>query len=206
MGNYAAIFEEKKYITTGELAQILNINDATIRYYCIEFEDFIQPIRSNKKRYFEEEHVERLIYIVYLLKEKRLTVRLVKEHLKTENGKVMKPIDELVEKPLLPMIFQINEKLDLLAKDHNVLSNAPRTNNDQDLLVREHKLNDTGSQYESYSSAIHQVDYYICSIKNYIQQYELAKSNELLDEMVGALCSIETSAVKLKSLAFNLKK
>lgn len=78
------IFKENEYITTGDFAKILNMNDSTVRYYSTEFKDFLNISKVKKRRFFKAEDVEKFIYLKYLVKKKRLPVKLAKDFLATE--------------------------------------------------------------------------------------------------------------------------
>lgn len=212
MEDYKEYFKENEYITTGELSKILNIHDATIRYYCEEFGDFIKVIKVKKRRFFKAEHVERFIYLRYLLKDKGLPIKLARDFLSTEDGKNMKPIDKVIETPLFSMMLQMSETLEKFAnskkENEGVVKNIEKSTSNEakgfSLLQPEFKQekaikSDTGS-------IIKQIDFHIRSLKNAIEQYEVAKQYEFLDEMMSALSDVGISAEKIKVLNSNLYK
>lgn len=121
MENYLDFFKENEYITSGDVAKILQLDDSTIRYYCDEFDDFIKVVKVKKRRYFKAEHIEKLIYIKYLLKEKKLPIRLAKEFIKTEDGQNMKPIDKVIETPLFSMMRQVSETLERFTNNQSIV-------------------------------------------------------------------------------------
>lgn len=55
-------------------------------------------------------------------------------------------------------------------------------------------------------SIIKQIDFHIRCLKNAIEQYEVAKQYEFLDEMISALSDVGISAEKIKILNINLCK
>lgn len=212
MEDYKEYFNENEYITTGELSKILNIHDATIRYYCEEFGDFVKVIKVKKRRFFKAEHVERFIYLRYLLKEKGLPIKLARDFLSTEDGKNMKPIDKVIETPLFSMMLQMSETLERFAnskkENEEVVQNIEKSTSNEvksfSLLQPEFKQektlkSDTGA-------VIKQIDFHIRSLKNAIEQYEIAKQYEFLDEMTSALSDVGISAEKIKVLNNNLFK
>ena len=75
------------YKTIGEVAEILglinkkngNINTHTIRYWEKEFKQIKPKIFSGKRRYYDENNIELLKEIKYLLKSKGLTIKGVKK-------------------------------------------------------------------------------------------------------------------------------
>lgn len=212
MEDYKGYFKENEYITTGELSKILNIHDATIRYYCEEFGDFIKVIKVKKRRFFKVEHVERFIYLRYLLKDKGLPIKLARDFLSTEDGKNMKPIDKVIETPLFSMMLQMSETLERFAnskkENEEVVQNIEKSNSNAvkgiSLLQPEFKQEKTSKT--DTGSTIKQIDFYIRSLKNAIEQYEVAKQYEFLDEMISALSDIGISAEKIKVLNINLYK
>ena len=215
MENYLDFFKENEYITSGDVARILQIDDSTIRFYCNEFDDFIKVIKVKKRRYFKAEHIERLIYIKYLIKEKRLPLRLVKEFLQTEDGQNMKPIDKVIETPLFSMMRQVSETLERFANNQdkddmrNANSSEHGTENITGLLKLLQKANlEKQERIEEVSidTTIGQIDFQILNIKNCIGQYEIAKQHQFYDEMITVLNSLVSSADKIKLLNNGLQK
>ncbi len=74
---------EKIYWSIGEVSVMLDLSFAQIRMWEKEFEIF--KLKKNKKgdRYFTKVDIENLKMIKYLLKEKKYTIKGVKEKLKT---------------------------------------------------------------------------------------------------------------------------
>lgn len=84
---------------TGDVAKMLGETPAMIRYYCREFEEFLGIDHSpGKHRIFTEREIKYLRYIIYLLKEKNLSVKQAKEFLSTPQGKLMAPIENSEDK------------------------------------------------------------------------------------------------------------
>lgn len=212
MEDYNGYFKENEYITTGELSKILNIHDATIRFYCEEFSDFIKVIKVKKRRFFKAEHVERFIYLRYLLKDKGLPIKLARDFLSTEDGKNMKPIDKVIETPLFSMMLQMSETLEKFANSKK--ENEEAVQNTEMLIantVKGFSLSQPESKQEKTlkpdkGSIIKQIDFHIRSLKNAIEQYEVAKQYEFLDEMISALSDVGISAEKIRVLNINLYK
>jgi DNA-binding transcriptional MerR regulator len=84
---------------TGDVAKILGETPAMIRYYCREFEEFI-GIEHNpgEHRTFTDREIKYLRYIIYLLKDKNLSVKQAKEFLCTPQGQLMAPIENSEDK------------------------------------------------------------------------------------------------------------
>lgn len=212
MEDYKKIFKDNEYITTGELSKILNIHDATIRYYCEEFDDFIKVIKVKKRRFFKAEHVERFIYLRYLLKDKGLPIKLARDFLSTEDGKNMKPIDKVIETPLFSMMLQMSETLEKFANskkgNEEAVQNTemPITNTVKGFSLSRSEFNQEKTLKSDAGSITKQIDFHIRSLKNAIEQYEVAKQYEFLDEMISALSDVGISAEKIRVLNINLYK
>lgn len=84
---------------TGDVAKILGESPAMIRYYCREFEEFIGIDHSpGEHRIFTDREIKYLRYIIYLLKDKNLSVKQAKEFLSTPQGQLMAPIENSEDK------------------------------------------------------------------------------------------------------------
>ena len=91
--------ENSKYKTIGEVAKILNLinkkngslSTHTIRFWEKEFKQIKPKIFSGKRRYYDENDINILKKIKYLLKDKGMTLNGVKKVLNSENS----DIDEL---------------------------------------------------------------------------------------------------------------
>lgn len=108
----------KHSIKTGEVAKLLGETPAMIGHYCREFEDHLNLDHTpGQHRTFNEENVKALRYIIYLLKEKRMSTEQAKEFLSTPKGKLFAPIDndedkakvfvDLITEQLSPVIQNI---------------------------------------------------------------------------------------------------
>ena len=91
--------QNSKYKTIGEVARILNLIDKrkgslsthTIRFWEKEFKQIKPKIFSGNRRYYDENSVNVLKKIKYLLKEKGMTLKGVKKVLNSTDS----DIDEL---------------------------------------------------------------------------------------------------------------
>lgn len=85
-----------KYKTIGEVAKILNLIDKkkgtlsthTIRFWEKEFKQIKPKIFSGKRRYYDENSINVLKKIKYLLKERGMTLIGVKKVLNSEDSNV----------------------------------------------------------------------------------------------------------------------
>tara|TARA_Y100000741_G_C18140547_1_gene512957 strand:+ start:491 stop:865 length:375 start_codon:yes stop_codon:yes gene_type:complete len=88
--------EKQAYKTIKEVAEILNLINPkngkpithTLRYWETEFRQIKPKIFSGRRRYYDENTIQILKHIQYLLKEKGLTIKGVKKHLNSENSKL----------------------------------------------------------------------------------------------------------------------
>ena len=84
----------KNYKTIGEVAKILNLVDKktgklsthTLRFWEKNFKQIRPYVFSGKRRYYDENSIEILKKIQFLLKNKGMTIKGVKKFLKTQNS------------------------------------------------------------------------------------------------------------------------
>lgn len=70
-----------------EASDRINLPESTIRYYDREFGEFLDIQRGeNNQRLFDQENLEDLTYIRYLIKRENLSVEDVKKRLKNEQS------------------------------------------------------------------------------------------------------------------------
>lgn len=109
-----------KYYSTGEVAKELGENDSTIRYWCDQFDDFLQIERVGAKRtrrQFTQGDIEKLEYVKHLLREETLSIRQVKEFLSTSNPEgLTSTVNEkeqiMIEALANAVLVQIDKKFD----------------------------------------------------------------------------------------------
>ena len=85
------------YKTIGEVAKILDLVDKnrgslsthTIRFWEKEFNQIKPKIFSGKRRYYDNEDIKLIKLIKYLLKEKGMTIKGVKNFLKNDKTKTV---------------------------------------------------------------------------------------------------------------------
>ena len=72
-------------LSIGEASQRIDLPESTIRYYDKEFGDYLSiPRGKNNQRLFDEEHLQDLEYIRYLIKREELSVEEVRNRLNRE--------------------------------------------------------------------------------------------------------------------------
>ena len=86
--------KENAYKSIGEVAKLLNLvsqktgklNTHTIRFWEKEFRQIKPKIFSGKRRYYDNKTIEILKNIMFLLKEKGMTINGVKKYLINKNS------------------------------------------------------------------------------------------------------------------------
>ena len=120
--------EYSKYKTIGEVAKILNLIDKTkgtfsthtIRFWEKEFKQIKPKYFNGRRRYYDEDTINLLKRIKYMLKSKGMTLNGVKKALNSENS----DIDELLN-------TTINQKKIIkskLKKIKNLITNIKEKN------------------------------------------------------------------------------
>lgn len=72
-------------LSIGEASQRIDLPESTIRYYDKEFGNYLSiPRGKNNQRLFEEDHLQDLEYIRYLIKREELSVEEVRSRLNRE--------------------------------------------------------------------------------------------------------------------------
>ncbi len=72
----------KLYLSIKEVAQLIGVNESTLRFWEKEFDD-ISPRRTKKgTRYYREEDIEQIRLIYHLLKERGMTLSGARKKLK----------------------------------------------------------------------------------------------------------------------------
>ena len=108
-----------KYKTISEVVKLLNMNTQkksnnhthTLRYWEKEFKQ-VKPIKTNKRRYYDQKNIDILLKIQYLLKNQGMTIKGVKKFL---NNNIL-DIDENEKKIInsLNIKFRLNKINNLL--------------------------------------------------------------------------------------------
>ncbi len=78
---------EEEMFSVGEASERTGLPESTIRYYDREFTDYLQiPRGTNNQRLFDEDHIQDLEYIRYLIKREELSIEEVRERLDREQN------------------------------------------------------------------------------------------------------------------------
>lgn len=85
--------QKRIYYTIGEVSEYFGLNESTLRYWEDEF-DIIAPRRSARGvRFYNQENIENIRLVYYLLKEKGLTLAGAKKQLKENRAGVIRSND-----------------------------------------------------------------------------------------------------------------
>ena len=106
-GTYTVVENEPSYYTTKYVAEQLEENDSTIRFWCDEFEDYLKIKRSGRNRMFTDKDIKKLQNVKCLLKSEKLSIRQAKEFLLTGNSIAMKPAIEQNDPLVVQAICEI---------------------------------------------------------------------------------------------------
>ena len=116
------IENNKTYKSIGEVAKILNLVDRksgklsthTWRFWEKEFKEIKPIIFSGKRRYYDDKSIKILKKIHFLLKKRGMTIKGVKNYLKTDNSK----LDVIDNQTINKQIFKVKlNKISKLLKD-----------------------------------------------------------------------------------------
>lgn len=89
----------KRIYKTGEVAKMLGETPAMIGYYCRTFEEHLNLEHTpGQHRTFNEHHIEILKYILYLIRDEKMSVEQVNAFLSTPQGKLLTPIKDEEDK------------------------------------------------------------------------------------------------------------
>ena len=78
---------EKRYYSIGEIAKALNVNTSLLRFWEKEFKE-IKPKMINKRRYYSSKQIKIIKMIKFLLKNKGMTIKGVKNLLASSINKL----------------------------------------------------------------------------------------------------------------------
>ena len=116
------IENNKTYKSIGEVAKILNLVDRksgklsthTLRFWEKEFKEIKPIIFTGKRRYYDDKSIKILKKIHFLLKKRGMTIKGVKNYLKTNNSK----LDVIDNQTINKQIFKVKlNKISKLLKD-----------------------------------------------------------------------------------------
>ena len=82
--------QKRIYYTIGDVAEYFGVNESTLRYWEDEF-DIITPLRSSRGvRFYNQEDIDNVRLVYYLLKEKGLTLAGAKKQLRENRSGVIR--------------------------------------------------------------------------------------------------------------------
>ena len=92
------------YKTIGEVAEILNLKNKTngklntyiLRFWEKEFKQIKPKLLNNRRRYYDQNTIDLLIRIKFLLKDKGMTIKGVKNQLLNEESKLDEAINTTI--------------------------------------------------------------------------------------------------------------
>ena len=116
------------YKSIGEVAELLNLknsksgklNTYTLRFWEKEFKQIKPKLLNNRRRYYDKKTVELLVKIQYLLKDKGMTIKGVKNMLNSKKF----DLDESLNVPINNVHKNIGFRI---KKISNILKNLKKT-------------------------------------------------------------------------------
>ena len=81
--------QKRIYYTIGDVAEYFGVNESTLRYWEDEF-DIITPRSSRGVRFYNQEDIDNVRLVYYLLKEKGLTLAGAKKQLRENRSGVIR--------------------------------------------------------------------------------------------------------------------
>ena len=116
------------YKSIGEVAELLNLKNSksgklstyTIRFWEKEFKQIRPKLLNNRRRYYDKKTVELLVKIKYLLKDKGMTIKGVKNMLNSKKF----DLDESLNVPINNVHKNIGFRI---KKISNILKNLKKT-------------------------------------------------------------------------------
>lgn len=104
----------KKYYKIRDAAEILNVSEATLRYWEREFPE-VKPMRStSNQRYYTPDDIEVLRIIYYLVKVRGLKIEAAKEQMRLNKTNITKRMDIITK--LTDVRDELEEMLKALSK------------------------------------------------------------------------------------------
>lgn len=104
----------KKYYKIRDAAEILNVSEATLRYWEREFPE-IKPMRStSNQRFYTPDDIEVLRIIYYLVKVRGLKIEAAKEQMRLNKTNITKRMDIITK--LTDVRDELEEMLKALTK------------------------------------------------------------------------------------------
>ena len=116
------------YKSIGEVAELLNLknsksgklNTYTLRFWEKEFKQIKPKLLNNRRRYYDKKTVDLLVKIQYLLKDKGMTIKGVKNMLNSKRF----DLDEPLNVPINNINKNIRSRVNKIS---NILKNIKKT-------------------------------------------------------------------------------
>ena len=116
------------YRSIGEVAELLNLknsksgklNTHTLRFWEKEFKQIKPKLLNNRRRYYDKKTVELLVKIQYLLKDKGMTIKGVKNMLNSKRF----DLDDSLNVPINNVNKNIRSRVNKIS---NILKNLKKT-------------------------------------------------------------------------------
>ena len=116
------------YKSIGEVAELLNLknsksgklNTYTLRFWEKEFKQIKPKLLNNRRRYYDKKTVDLLVKIQYLLKDKGMTIKGVKNILNSKRF----DLDEPLNVPISNINKNIRSRVNKIS---NILKNIKKT-------------------------------------------------------------------------------
>ncbi len=87
---------DKEYYKIREVAEIIGVTAATLRYWEGEFDTYLKPTRTaSKARLYRPADIRKLRIIHYLVKERKLKIDAAKQYLKSNPQNVSRRLEIL---------------------------------------------------------------------------------------------------------------
>ncbi|MBR0122643.1 MAG: MerR family transcriptional regulator [Bacteroidales bacterium] len=91
---------DKMYYTISEIAEMFNVNQSLIRFWETEFPRFIKPKRNKRGvRFYTPNDIENIRKILYLVKDKKYTLKGAKAALKDPDEIIPEEVPEVKPGP-----------------------------------------------------------------------------------------------------------
>lgn len=198
---------EPLYYSTGQVAERLNELPSTVRYWCDEYDEFLNIERVGKagtKRRFTDLDIKQLEYIKYLLKQEKFSIQQAKEFLSSPEANKLEPIekpkDQLMVEALAKIVsYEVMNSFMQLKDEIMDNLNSQDAKNDNFHEKTEKSLLDISESSMKYQKELLEV---IDSFKNDLNERE-KRLTEKEDELRLKIEELEKSQVESKNAAEN---
>lgn len=198
----------KYSMKTGEVSKLLGETPAMIGHYCREFADYLNLDHTpGQHRTFTEENVKILKYIIYLLKEKRMSTEQAKEFLSTPQGQLFAPIDneedkakvfvDLITEQLSPILENIVKEQIAVTLNELMPTTIGETMDKLSGSIKEHQTSMETSINKLVNESVKSLD----NIKSAVGEHKESSLN-----VVENLSRVEKQLLELREAKFNQKE